>query len=404
MSTPSITTANRDFDVQQLTDTVQGVFADKNALMGSILATQGAVVIKDSLPAGREQLGNTITIPYFGSLGDFADYNDGDAATLNKLDLTNETSTVGRSSLPFEITNWARHSGPADADPYVEAARQIELAAQRKMDSLCVTAAATTPLVLDRYSSTAPVYLDWDFIVDGRALWLDSQEDIIGMVIHSRVEADLRKLKTSQGLPMLTDNFSPQLGKLTTFCGIPLVVSDRVPLTGSTMGAVTSAGTPTPSVITVSGTPLGAWNLKLLCVLGGARGTFTFKFSTDGGNTYSAVLTSAASVPLIDTAKDSLVGKNGLTGLTVAIANTASTAADNWVSTASVKATSLILQKNAIAFWYNRAAMALQTIINPLQDSTVAAMHMYRTAHLYRRRVGGFRPGVVALAHNVRGY
>ena len=32
------TTDSRDFDVQQFTDTVQGVFAGKTAFMGSILA------------------------------------------------------------------------------------------------------------------------------------------------------------------------------------------------------------------------------------------------------------------------------------------------------------------------------------------------------------------------------
>lgn len=395
------TTSNRDFNVQELTNTVQGAFADKNAFMGSILVQQGAVIVKDTMPHGGDFIGNQITIPYFGSIGDFVDYNDGDAATPVKLDLTNEVDTVGRSSLPFQVTHWARNSGPDDADPYVEAARQMLDSAQRKMDVLCTTAAAGTPLVLDKYSSTTPVYLDWGFITDGRALFGDDDGSIVGMAIHSRVLADLRKLVDTIGRPLLLE--SQKFGDLTTFCGVPLVVSDRVPLTGSSMGAVTSAGS-SPPVITVSGVPLGAFNLSIKAIATGALATWTFQFSTDGGNTWSATMLSAASVPLVDTAKDSLVGKNGATGITIAIAAGSASSNNTWTSVANVKATTLMLQKGAMTFWYNRSAMALQTINDPLTDSVVAAMHMYRVAHLYRRRNGGPRPGVVALKHNIRNF
>jgi len=397
------TTDSRDFDVQVLEETVRGHFAGKNALMGTTLATQGAVVVKPSMPRGRDDNGESITVPYFGTVGDFTDNPEDTAITPQVLKMKSETAVIGRSSLAFEVSRWARHSGPMDADPYEECAAQIGISATREMDRLAVAAAATTPLVRDLYSASAPVYLDWDFVTDGRALWGDEQDGIVGMVVHSRVEAGLRKLKTTSGLPLLVDGMNQQNGNITRFNGIPLIVSDRVPLDSSTMSAVVEAGT-TPPDFTITGTPSGPWNLRIRVPVAGARGVFTFEFSTDGGVTWSATLHSAATVPLIDTAADSLVGNNGKTGLSVSIENAAAADDNTYSSNAILKATSMILQKDAIAFWYSSANMGLETDKDILKHNDVAAMHMYRVAHLYRRRRGGSKPGVVALRHNVPGF
>lgn len=393
-------TTDRDFNVQVLTDTVRGRFAQKTAFMGSIFVSQGAVIVRDNMREGDPSfIGNEVTIPYFGTIGDFIANAEDNASVPSVLKLTNEKATVARSSLSFETTRWSRQSGPNDADPYEEAAEQILTSATRRMDGLAIAEAASTPLSLDKYSATVPQYLDWNYIVDGRAKWGDEQDDIVAMCISSRAESDLRKLVNGQGNPLLVEDMTGS--GLTKFCGVPLVTSDSMPLTGSTMGAVVSAGTP---VLTLSGEPLGAWDLKIKAIVGGALATWTFQFSTDGGNTWSSTLTSAASVPLIDTASDSLVGKNGKTGITVAIAAGTAGGSDTWTSTANIKQTTLILQKGALAFWYNRQALELLTHADILKDNTLAAMHMYHATKLYRRRNGGTKPGVVALKHNVRGY
>lgn len=394
--------ADNDLDVQILEDTVRGMFAGKNAFVGSRLVSAGAVVINDQMPGGRDWIGNEITVPFFGVIGDFADNPEDTAVTPSVLKSTHEKATVARSSLAFEVTKWARGSSPNNEDPYEECSRQIRVAAEREIDRLCVAAAAGTPLVNDVYSASSPVNLDYDVVVDSRAKWGDEQADIVGMVVHSRVEAGLRKLKSANGDPLLVDNMRDG-NFVTTLHGIPVIVSDRVPLTGSSMSSVTEAGT-TPPDFTISGTPLGPWNLKIVVTVGGARGTFKFKFSTDGGQTYSAELTSAASVDLIDTAGDSLVGVNGKTGLTVAIENASADTDNVYTATAKLKATSLILQKGALAFWFNRNAMSLETDKDILKHNDVAAMHLYYAAHRYRRRIGGSKPGVVAITHNVPGF
>lgn len=403
----STTTDSRDFDVQVLTDIVQGVFAGKSAIAGaSPLATSGAIMIDGNMPApvGARSgwIGNTVTMPYFGTLGEFADNNEDTAIGTSQLKTTNETATVARGSLAFEVTKWAQFSSTGDGDPYMEAARQMAVSAARYMDSKCIAAAKATPLVRDLYSASVPVYCDWDAVVDACALWGDEGEDIVAMAVHSRVEAGLRKLRDDNGRPLLLDNMMNGQ-RVRMFAGIPLHVSDRLPLDSSTMTSVTESGT-TPPDVTLSGTPTGPWNLVIDCVTGGARGTATFRFSTDGGNTWSATLTTAASVALTDTATDSLVGNNGTTGLTAAFENATFAADNQWTASAKLKATSLIFQRGAMAFWYASQHLSLQTDRDILKDNDVGAMHLYHATHLYRRRRGGTKPGVVALKTNVPGF
>lgn len=397
-------TSDRDFNVQQLEDAVQGVFAGKNAFVGSKLVSAGAVTVNDRMKADDpDYIGNEITVPYFGTLGEFADNPEDTAVVPKAIKSTNEKATVGRSSLAFETTRWSRHSGPDDMDPYEECARQVLLAANREIDRLNIDAAAGTPLVYDKFGATLGTVnqMTWDLVVEAKETWGDQQEDIVAMIVNSRTELDIRKLKDLAGRNLVLD--SQTNDGVVRFAGIPLIVSNRLPLTSTTMSTVVEAGT-TPPDATLSGTPTGTWDLRLKCTLLGARGVAKFQFSVNGGMTWSADILTAASVPLIDPATDSIVGINGTTGLTVAWENATFALDNTWSSKAIAKATSLIVQKGAMAFWYNRNALKLATDKDILKDNEVAAMHMYRVAHRYRRRQGGTQPGVVAIRHNVSGF
>lgn len=393
------TTAQQDFDVQVLSDTIRGTFAQKNALMGSPLAQAGAIVISDTFPGGQGDIDTEVTVPYFGTIGDFVSNADGSSVTPVTLSMTNEKSTVTRDSLAFEVSKWAQARGPSD--PYVEASAQIMTAAERAMDARLITAGAATPLVHDVYSSSVPRYLDYGVMADATARWGDENSDIVGLVTHSRTLTDLRKLTDTIGRPLLIE--SQKFGDVPMFMGVPVIQSDRTPITGSTMGTVTSAGT-TPPVLTLTGTPLGAFNLKIKCIVGGAHTTATIQFSTDGGNTWSATLTTngvGVALALTDTAKDSLVGVNGRTGVSAAFAAGTFATDNTWISTANLKVNTLVLKRGAMAFWYNRQAMALETDKNILAHTDIAAMHLYAVAHRYRRARGGTKPGVLAITHNV---
>lgn len=416
----TITTVSDLYNPEILTETVQGAFAQKNAFMGSALVALGACVVSDSMPeSGPRAIGKQITVPYFGTIGAFVNNPDGSAVTPNKLSQTSEVAAVTRDSLAFEISQWAIGNAavnPNVGDPYEEAAGQIVTAASRAMDSRIMTAAsAAGGLLKDVYSSTVPVTINWDLIVDSKTAFGDEQEGIVAMAVHSQVQKDMMKLKDSTGRPLLIQS-ETQGGPVERFCGVPVVVSDRLPLTGSTMGAVTSSGT-SPPTVTLAGTPNGAHNLQIDVVTGGAAGTATFRFSVDGGSTWSAtylipngggavVLADDGSQTDINSAKtiDSLVGANGITGITATFASGTYNADNLYTSTAQLKVTSLLMKQGAMAYWFNRLALTLKDQPNVTADTNISAMHLYSAAIRYRRARGGSKPGVVKILHNVTNY
>lgn len=386
---------------------VQGVLAQKTCFLESPMASLGIVSIDGSMPGGPAQLNGNLNVPYFGTIGEFqANNTDGTVITPTKIAMVQETATIGRDSLAFEATVWSQQAGASvpGGDPYKEGARQIGVSAKRAMDKAIIDAALATGVYSAAYYSlTSPKFISYDMMVDARVnYWGDEQEDVAALAVHSRTEADLLKLKDAAGHPLLT---TPMDGSVKRFMGLPLIVSDRLPVTGSVMGAVTSTySTGTPPVITITGTPLCPIDLKIICTVVGTLGVWKFKFSVDGGNTYSAEMTSAASVPLTDTAVDSLVGVNGATGITIGIAAGTAALDHVWTAKASLKARSLLLKKNALAFWYNSQLLQLLTDKDILKHSDVAAMHLYRIAHRYRRLPGSTKGGVVAVDHNVSGF
>ena len=394
---------------QILGDVVRGKFKGKNAFAGSALVAAGAVIISGTMPKGGPgAIGKTIEIPYFGSIGEFASNAEGSSPTPTKLAQTSETATIARASLAVETSIWAQglaQVDPALGDPYQEAADQAVASATRFIDQAIITEFATTPLVRDVYSATTPVYMDWDTVIKAKRLWGDEQDDIVGLIVHSTTLADMSILKSSTGAPLLLSNMTQGQGQIMSFGGVPVTTSDRMPLTGSSMGTVVSTGT-APPVATLAGTPTGPWSLQIDAQTGTAT-TVTFKFSTDGGNTWSAILTAlddSVAVALTDTAVDSLVGNNGATGLTVAFAAGTFNADNLWVSTALIKASSLIVKRGSGAFWYNAQRLGAKTDVDILEDTDIMAMHLYHAPKLYRRCRMGARPGVVKIIHNARDF
>jgi hypothetical protein len=354
--------------------------------------------------ANQTAIGSQITVPYFGTIGDFAD-NSTDAAAVTPSILygTHEHGTVVRDSLAFEVSAWAQGQGfNGQGDPYQECVAQIKKAAARAMDARIIAAAISTgALVKSVYHATVPVYLSYPLMAQARMMWGDESDDVVAALVHSQGYADLLQLTDASGRPLLVP--AANEGQLDRFCGLPIVTSDRVPLTGSSMGSVTEAGT-TPPDITLSGTPLGPWDLKIKCTTLGNRGTAYIAFSTDGGQNYSDPILTAASIPLIDTAKDSVVGKAGLTGITAAYENATAAVDNTWTAKALLKCRTLLLKRNALAYWYNANRMGLKTDENILKDTNIGAMHIYGVGLRYRRCPGTTKTGVLVIEHNVSSF
>lgn len=239
------------------------------------------------------------------------------------------------------------------------------------------------------------------------------------MACHSLVAADLSIQTDANGRQYLADPRSDMMAGRVV--GIPLVVSDRMPLTGSTMstmvgpyttalGTDAGSGSATYTIAVTDVTKMGPWQLVIEVITTGECGTATIRFSTDGGNTWSAAIATAATglaTSLEDTAVDSLVGNNGKTGVSVTFTSGGGNDlvdGDFYRSTANLCCESQIWMPGAGVYWYNEDALGMKEDDDILEDTTIGAMHLYSVAHVYRRRNGGARPGVLRLRSNVSSF
>ena len=101
---------------------------------------------------------------------------------------------------------------------------------------------------------------------------------------------------------------------------------DQVTGAARAMSSVSSSGT-TPPTLTVSGTPTRDIDLKVVCSLAGARGTFTVDISIDGGAhwTSTSVVSAASSIPVYDEKGDSV-------GVTLGFSNAAAALDNVWTA------------------------------------------------------------------------
>lgn len=215
------TTGGDLFIPEILQDAIAGEFAGRKALSGTT-----AVVMNGSLPEAARG-GDKLTVPYFDVIGDFDDADvETDALSPTKLTMSSEQSSVHHSGKLVELTDWGKMKA-AFADPYAELARQFAEGFVRRMDKAALAAAVLSlpsSMIKDVYSATVPRKIDYDAVVDAKMLWNDEQEDIVLLGAHSKVQGDMLKLKSSEGVPLLT---MPQDGSTPRFVGMPVKISDR---------------------------------------------------------------------------------------------------------------------------------------------------------------------------------
>lgn len=407
-----------------VTDAVRGALKGKNGLVGSSLVSGGAVRFFGTMPKrGRGAIGSKIDVPYWGILGDFETLTESQSATPQKVNMTYEEATVARKSIAFEASTWAR--GAADAamidDPVQVLAEEASKSALRAMDSAMIAAGQGSPLLYSIYSASTPAYLTWQKIVKAASIKMgDDSVSPVGMAVHSLIAADLTVQTDASGRQYLADPRADMVAGRVV--GLPLLVSDRMPLTGSTMGTMggpyttalgssAGSGSATYTIAVTDVTKLGPWQLVIEVLVTGECGTAgQIRFSTDGGNTWSAAIATSATgvaTSLVDTAADSLVGNNGATGVSVTFTSGSSNDlvdGEFYRSTANLCCESQIWFPGAGTFWYNEQALALKSDSDILEDTELGAMHLYYAAHVYRRRNGGPRPGVLRLRSNAQSF
>ena len=367
-------------------DAVRGAFRGKKALHGT-----GAVAVNAGLPGGVKA-GDTIKVPYFGALGELQVTAEDVAVPLSTLAQSNESATVRRAGRAFEMSRW-KMLAESSNDPYGEMARQLRELVDRAHDGALVESCFASGLpasqVIDRYNAGSPVLVSYDHVVSGRAAFGDEQDNIAMMILHSKSYFDFMKQLDLENRPLLT---SPNDGGLVRVAGVPVMPSDRCPIDYEGASAILAAGT-TPPTVTVGGsTNLNIQQLLIDIVVGGAVATATFRYSYDGGTTWSNTIPTAATVQLLidnDATKP--------TGLTVTF-NAGTYNADN-TYTGRPRYSSAIVKSGALALWYSQTP-SVDTDKDILKDNVVAAIHSYFAPHRYSRLEGSTRPGVAILKHN----
>lgn len=408
---------------QIMTDAVRGALKGKLGLMDSVLVSSGAIRVFPTMPRrGRRAIGTTIRVPYWGALGDFESRTESESPTPQKIAMTYEDGTVTRQSLAFEVSAWGR--GQADAegfdDPVQVLSEEAAKSAKRAMDKAMVTAAQTSPLLHSIYNASSPKYLTWQEVLKSMSIKMgDESPGVVGIAVHSLVAADLSVQTDAQGRQYLADPRSEMMAGRVV--GIPLIVSDRMPLTGSSMstmvgpyttalGSTAATGTATFTIAVTDVTKMGPWQLVIEVLSTGECGTATIRFSTDGGNSWSAPIVTAATgtaTSLEDSAVDSLVGNNGKTGVSVTFTSGSGNDlvdGEFYRSTPNLCCESQIWMPGAGVYWYNEDALGMKEDEDILEDTVLGAMHLYGVAHCYRRRNGGARPGVLRLRSNVSNF
>lgn len=274
-----------------LEEAIQGEFAGMKAFYGT-----GAAIVNFSMPThapsgAKIKGGDTIKIPYFGTIGEMEDVAEGTALTPESLTMSEEDCTVLHSGKAIETSHWAQLAANW-ADPYGEMARQMRVVAERRADKgLFDVALASLPASLTNdITAVGDGLIDYDAIVDALGLWGDEENEVAVMVCHSDIKKRFRKLKDANGHPIFVD---AQDGGLPRVFGIPMKVSNR---------------------------------------------------QTKSGTTYRTILA----------------------------------------------------RKGALAYWAQEGARVLQDV-DALADTELAAVHVYWTAHRYKRMPGSTKGGVVLI-------
>jgi hypothetical protein len=105
-----------------------------------VLANSGAILVRPGLQAGSpDEVGNTVTVPYFEDVGEAQIITENAAGSLEKLTTSSETSTIVRLFKAISMTALARMAKTTGRDIYEVAREKIQEAFARAIDTLAYT-------------------------------------------------------------------------------------------------------------------------------------------------------------------------------------------------------------------------------------------------------------------------
>lgn len=216
------TTARSDLILPDiLAEEVLKGFTGMNALDGS-----GVVTMNPGLQAGSSEVGNTVTVPFFDSIGEAEEVAENGALTPVKMTQSSETATVVRFGKAVSLGGLAKRAKSTGKDPYQIASMAILEMVRRKVDSLAidrlVSRAVAASLVYDGSAATASV-TDIIQALKGFGDELDNEELAL-WIMNSKPYWDAASLADSTGRAL----FVPAQGeRLAMISGAPVRMSNK---------------------------------------------------------------------------------------------------------------------------------------------------------------------------------
>jgi len=193
------------------------------------MAASGAILMSAGLQAGADQVGNTVTVPYFEDGGEAQVLTESQAGSLEKITQSSETATVVRLFKGFSVSALARMAKASGRDIYDVAREKIQESFARAVDTLAIqraTARATSASMVNDDSGAAITAAG---IVDTLKLFGEDLDDgdLAQWAMNPTPYWAAATLADSTGRTLFTD---VQGGRLTQLGGAPVKMTAKTDL------------------------------------------------------------------------------------------------------------------------------------------------------------------------------
>jgi hypothetical protein len=213
-----------------LNDAIEAGIAGQRVFQGSpVVIARGDLPSWNTNTGKQIKGGDTITIPYWETIGDFETVSDETSVptTIQKLETTEETSTVIHKRLAVQIAYVTSQFAAEGSDPIFESSRQMIEKAFHTMESTLVSKSRDTTLSLD-ITAVGDGLLTYDAFVKALEKWGDEEFENGQMAaalafMHSNSLRQVRSVKDANGMPIFTD---ARNGEPPRVMGIPGRISD----------------------------------------------------------------------------------------------------------------------------------------------------------------------------------
>lgn len=182
-----------------------------------LLNGTGAVRMNPGLQAGRREVNNTVTVPYFEDIGEAEVVPENGAGSLDNLTQSSETATVVRFFKGVSMTMLAQLAHDSGRDLMDVAQEQLLRAFARGLDTLCLQrAVARATAASMEYDGTA-ANVSPTAIVETLKLFGEDLDDDDGLAIwgmNSKVYWDAASLADTTGRTLFVPAQGERLARI----------------------------------------------------------------------------------------------------------------------------------------------------------------------------------------------